>query len=101
MRGPLSQAEFCRKIGVPQTSYSGWELGSKSPSANVLIRISNAIGVSVDFVLGLSDDRRGFVSHEPDPAVAKKLAAAEAEIARLNGVIDGMKMSFEALGKGK
>lgn len=35
LRGALSQTEFARKIGVKQTSYSGWESGAKVPAATV------------------------------------------------------------------
>jgi transcriptional regulator with XRE-family HTH domain len=108
LRGELSQSEFCRKIGVPQTSYSGWEGGSKSPSANVIVQISNEIGVSADYLLGLSDNRKGVIVNVPSPETLAEIAELEAEIAKLNaalaekdGIIQGLKMAFEAVGKGK
>ena len=97
LRGDYSQSEFSQKIGVKQTTYSAWERGVSEPSYDILCHISNIFCVSIDYLLGLSDSRTGTCAPAPDPAVAEKLAEAEAEIARLNGVIDGMKMSFEAL----
>lgn len=108
LRGDLSQAEFCRKIGVPQTSYSGWEGGSKSPSANVIVQISNEIGVSADYLLGLSDNRKGVMVNVPSPEVLAEIAELKEEVARLNAELTrvngenvGLRYAVEALGKGK
>ena len=106
LRGDYSQNEFCGIIGVPQTSYSGWEKGGKSPSANVIIQISNAIGVSTDYLLGLSDDRRGVVVYEPSPEMIAKMAAQEkeierlnAELTRVNGENTGFRYALESFAK--
>lgn len=108
LRGNYSQAEFCAKIGVPQTTYSGWEGGIKSPSANAIAQISNEIGVSADYLLGLSDERMGHTVYTPSPETLTKISELNAEIARLksevtrlNGENLGLRYALEALGKGK
>lgn len=57
LRGSMSQSDFAAKIGVKQTSYSSWERGVKDPLAQTLVQISNTLGVSADWLLGLSDER--------------------------------------------
>lgn len=53
----MSQSDFALKIGVKQTSYSSWERGIKDPLAQTLAQIANTLGVSADWLLGLSDER--------------------------------------------
>lgn len=107
LRGDLSQAEFSRKIGYPQTTYSGWESGIKSPSANAIVQISNAIGVSADYLLGLADDRRGVVTNVPSPETLAKIAELKAEnahlnaeLVRVNGENVGLRYALDAVGGG-
>lgn len=57
LRGVESQADFAAKIGVKQTSYSSWERGIKDPLAQTIVLIANTLGVSADWLLGLSDER--------------------------------------------
>ena len=57
LRGTMSQEEFAAKIGEKQTSYSAWERGAREPVISVLENISNRLGVSSDWLLGLSDVR--------------------------------------------
>ena len=53
----MSQTDFALKLGVKQTSYSSWERGIKDPLAQTLAQIANTLGVSADWLLGLSDVR--------------------------------------------
>ena len=56
LRGNLSQSEFSKKIGVSQTSYSGWETAGKDPVSSAIELIARACHVSSDWLLGLTDD---------------------------------------------
>ncbi len=53
----MSQTDFALKLGVKQTSYSSWERGIKDPLAQTLAQIASTLGVSADWLLGLSDVR--------------------------------------------
>ena len=53
----MSQTDFAQKLGVKQTSYSSWERGIKDPLAQTLAQIASTLGVSADWLLGLSDER--------------------------------------------
>lgn len=57
----LSQTELARMIGVPQQSIAFWELGSKPPRSEVLVKLARALGVRVESLLAPDPprERRG------------------------------------------
>lgn len=46
-----SQAEFGQRIGVTQRHVSSWENGANVPSAETLVRLSEVLRVSIDYLL--------------------------------------------------
>jgi transcriptional regulator with XRE-family HTH domain len=53
----LSQGELTERSGVPAMMISHFETGvRKSASADNLVKLSDALEVSVDYLLGRSDD---------------------------------------------
>lgn len=57
----LSQKAVAEKIGITQPAYSQYEFNyhkdkPKTPSADVVIKLSKAFNVSSDYLLGLTDD---------------------------------------------
>ena len=71
LRGSMSQEEFASKIGEKQTSYSSWERGAREPVISVLENISNRLGVSTDWLLGLTDQRSPFIEVPRENKVSK------------------------------
>lgn len=53
LRGELKQAEFARKVGLAQNTYSRYESGERIPDIEVLVRLAARLGVSTDWLLGL------------------------------------------------
>lgn len=53
----LSQRALVAELGVSQQAYQCYETGRKTPSLDVLLRIARFFGVSLDYLLGLSDDQ--------------------------------------------
>ena len=53
LRGELKQAEFARKVGIAQNTYSRYESGERIPDIEVLVRLAARLGVSTDWLLGL------------------------------------------------
>ena len=51
IRGPLSQNDFARKLGVAQVDVSRVERGVRPPSIELLLAISSLSGVTVDYLL--------------------------------------------------
>ena len=52
----LTQRQFSQKIGCTQTTLSAYENTPKSPSLDIIIDIAEKCNVSVDWLLGLSDN---------------------------------------------
>lgn len=72
-RGTRSQAEMAYVIGTTQATYCRWEKGTTEPSLDYLYKIGNALSVSVDYLIGLSDD--------PRPARGGAVVASDAAVA--------------------
>lgn len=53
----ISQVELAQMLGVTKQSVSNWENDNIQPSIDMLVKISKALNVSCDYLLGL-DNRR-------------------------------------------
>lgn len=105
MRGERSKAAFCKHIGVSPPLYQKWAQGS-IPGGDKLKLISDACNVSVEWLLGLTDEKQSTSITATSSAVAingstatnhpstvneapcPHCAAKDAEINRLNKIID-------------
>lgn len=52
----MTQKEFAQKCGVIERTVSYWETGKRECDLNTLIKISKTLDVSVDYLLGISDN---------------------------------------------
>lgn len=48
----ISQAELARRLGVSPGAVGNWESGTRLPDAEMLSRIADALGCTVDYLLG-------------------------------------------------
>lgn len=53
----MSQKEISALLGITQQSYSNYESGNREPSLSMLTTIARFHNVSVDFLLGLTDEK--------------------------------------------
>jgi len=53
----LTQTEISKCIGVSKAMISSYELESRSPSYEILIKIASFFGVTTDFLLGIEKSR--------------------------------------------
>ena len=48
----ISQAEAARRIGISQSTYSGYETGTRRIKLSMLKQIADVYGVTVDWLIG-------------------------------------------------
>lgn len=53
----LTQVELAGKLGIVQSSYADWERGKKKPTQENLIKIAQILNVSVDYLVGNSEEK--------------------------------------------
>lgn len=58
----LTQAEVGKQINVPQRTYAYYESGERMIPPQVLIALAQFYGVSVDYLLGLTDQKAPYPS---------------------------------------
>ena len=51
----VTQKALAAGLGISERAYQYYELGAREPSISTLIALANYFGVSVDYLLGLSD----------------------------------------------
>ena len=52
----LTQKQMAKALNCSQQVYSNYELGQRDIPTDILIKLSRFYGVSVDFILGISDN---------------------------------------------
>jgi len=90
-RGNRSQSELADKIGVSQVKLSRWESGKFEPNLSELCTLCKTLGVTSDWLLGLSDVRSGGGVQTPP---------RDAEVARLWALVESQQRTIEALANG-
>ena len=73
-----SQAELARRTGVTTSAISAYELGIKTPSADVVSSFAKAFGVSSDYLIGITGRRTvdGEGLSERDEVLIREVVAA-------------------------
>lgn len=51
-KGYTSMSEFCNDTGINFSTYQNYETGKRIPTADILIKLADFYGVSVDYLLG-------------------------------------------------
>lgn len=52
----LTQAQIAEKLDISQQAYASWERGAKKPTQENLVKIAQILNVSVDYLVGNSDN---------------------------------------------
>ena len=53
----LTQVDVAAKLGISQPAYASWERGLKKPTQENLVKIAQVLNVSVDYLVGNSEER--------------------------------------------
>lgn len=80
-----TQAEMASIVGVSQATYSCYERGTITPEINSVVKFAEALGVTTDYLCGLSDNPQG----TSDRPILD--ATCQAIIAKLMGAPDDVK----------
>lgn len=52
----LTQVDVAERLGISQPAYASWERGVKKPTQDNLVKIAQILSVSVDYLLGNSEE---------------------------------------------
>lgn len=66
--GYKTQQDLAKVLFVNQTAVSQWERGVTVPSSQMLVKLSDLYGVSIDYMLGSDDNEK-----TPTPAGERKI----------------------------
>jgi len=65
-----SQVELAKRLKVAKQTVSNWENENIQPSIEMLVRLSNILGVTTDYLLGLENTPRLSTEGLPESVVA-------------------------------
>ncbi len=54
----LTLKEFSAELGIPTTTYNGYEKGARQPGSDFWILVANKYNVSVDYLMGFTDKKQ-------------------------------------------
>ncbi|TCT23351.1 helix-turn-helix protein [Melghiribacillus thermohalophilus] len=63
----LTQTELASKLGISRGTYAHYEINKRQPDYATLKKIADYFNVSVDYLLGRTDDPNPWVSKESGP----------------------------------
>lgn len=52
----LTQVDVAGELGISQQAYASWERGTKKPTQENLVKIAQILNVTVDYLVGNSDE---------------------------------------------
>lgn len=56
----ISQTQLAQILGMSQTGYSKYETGENDVPTNILIKLAQYHGTSVDYILGLTNQKKPY-----------------------------------------
>ena len=62
-----TQTDLARRLDMSQTGYSKYETGENDVPTEILIRLAELHNTSVDYLLGLTDERRPYPRRRKRP----------------------------------
>lgn len=62
--GYTTRKKFAEKLSIPETTLRNYEMDSREPGHTFLKQLSDIFNVSTDYLLGLTEEREKFSSHQ-------------------------------------
>lgn len=54
----IKQTDLCARLGISQSALSGWENGKYEPGSSGWLGLSEALGVSVGYLMGVTEEQK-------------------------------------------
>ena len=83
----LLQKEMAAKLNLPTNTYNGYETGKRKPSLEVTAQIAETLGVSIDYLAGITNDKSKVVKEQDASHNLFKNAQDAENSGRINDVI--------------
>lgn len=83
----LTMKQLANIVGVTEAAISHYETGRREPDNDMLLRIANALGVTVDYLIGHEDSPAKVTAQEKAPStideqIMRELEGADVELVR-------------------
>jgi len=85
----LTKRTLAERMGLHETTVGKWVLGRNQPSLDYLAKLAAALGVSADWLLGLSERRVLDPTVTPEPPVVVLTPRARKEIDEMAARLEG------------
>ncbi|KEQ23971.1 helix-turn-helix domain-containing protein [Paenibacillus tyrfis] len=91
----LTQEELSSKINISRASLSHYEKNRREPDYDTVVKIADFFKVSIDYLLGRTEDPRVVLEPEVRAFVDSLELSDEKIIDRFSLTVDGMKLTFD------
>jgi transcriptional regulator with XRE-family HTH domain len=91
----MTQEELSGKLGISRAALSHYETNRREPDIDTLNKIANFFGVSLDYLLGRTNDPSSVLDMEVREFIDSLELSDEAILKKFSLTIDGRKLSVE------
>lgn len=99
----LSQEKFGELVNMSQRSVAAWESGERTPSFATLSALADQLGVTVDWLLGRTDDKNAKKKKQPaeqsgellDNIVTRLRELPDPALCRVSDFLEGLQAGRE------
>ena len=82
-----TQEEVANEIGINSSTYARYEIGSTEPTFDVVLKLADYFGCSVDYLLG----RRRPQSEQKEELLSQIFQLSDSDCEKVSSFIKGMK----------
>lgn len=99
-RKGLSMREAAKQLGLAPSTYHNYESGEREPNSEMLIKLANFYGCSIDYMIGNdvryrneADEIADMIKHRPDLRNVFKLLrdATQTQVQKVGEIIETLK----------
>jgi len=91
----LTQEELSKKLGITRASLSHYENNRREPDYNTIVKIANLFNVTIDYLVGRTNDPHGILDEEVREFVDSLELSDGGILDKFAFTIDGKKLTPE------